>query len=123
MKKTISNLRINDTMFVVYSGRVIVVEVISISKTIICTRSKEYGEFKAEISEADRTSWSFITKPYSSTYVVYTEKIDALLEFRKILDKNLKNIFHQQQKFYEKVSDKNTEIRKNDALIAIELRF
>jgi len=123
MKKTISDLKIGDTMFIVFSSQSCAeMEVISISKETILLESESYsGTYICNINELERTSWQVNSKQYSTEYPTFTEKIDALRNMRKKLEKELSNIFERQVDLLAVVMNKNNQIMENTKMISIEL--
>lgn len=127
MKKTILDLKIGDSMWLVEStNEPIEMKVDSLSKTEITFIGNRVHHQVSVIDDSDRTCWvikcgySHSRPPYSKN--IYTERIDALKEIRNRLDSQMKNIFERQQKFYESISIKNNEIRVCDLEISKELK-
>lgn len=120
MKKTIKDLKINDSVFIIPKTGFNVTErsIKSISNKHI---SFDSG-FDVKLEDGDHLSWRVDFYRFGDS-VCFLSKKDALKFARKNLDSKLKMLFVEQGSFLKRIEEVVSKIRNNEYAIAKEIEY
>lgn len=121
MKKTLNDLKPNDTVW--YVDDTIVREHKIYSISIEDIKVDDYYKYVFKIEKGDHTLWKFSIINRSSRIVTfYINKIDALKERHDKLEKILSDTYERQSKYFESIKKANQDIYESNKEIINELK-
>jgi hypothetical protein len=124
-KKTIQDLKLNDSVYIADQNQVLEYTVYLISIKQLKFKHRLRNDVEYEREEGDKTSWRIEVKkyresPHSDTY--YLSKLDALKRLRVLEDKRMEGLFARMEDFNRTIKNLNEETRATDELIIKELK-
>lgn len=118
--KTLKDLKLRDKLYYINGNNEI-----SFSQVFgITTFEIQFGNQGVfQYTNEDETCFSFISEErYGSKKTYYLNKISALKERTKILNKELESLFEHQKNVLEKIQSKTSSILENNLLIVEETK-